>query len=73
MSDYCRQCSIDIFGEDNGELRGLSGAEDTEKGLYPVVICEGCGVVQVDHEGSCVSPDCVHRHGVTNPKPCYKV
>ncbi|MDW9491735.1 hypothetical protein [Sinorhizobium meliloti] len=63
MADFCRQCSIDTFGEDFGDLAALSTVEDTEKGLYAVVLCEGCGPTQVDHEGTCIAPDCVHCHG----------
>lgn len=62
MADFCKQCSYATFGKDFGELAGLSTAEDTSKGLYPVVICEGCGTVQVDHTGTCVSSDCLEGH-----------
>lgn len=62
MADFCKQCSVDMFGEDFGDLKGLSTADDTSKGLYPLVLCEGCGAIQVDHEGKCVSKDC-HENG----------
>ncbi len=58
MADYCKQCSTTIFGKDYGELAGLSSKEDTDAKLYPVVLCEGCGAIQVDHTGACVSEDC---------------
>lgn len=64
MADFCQQCSVAEFGQDFRELAGLSTAEDTAKDLYPIVICEGCGYVQVDHEGRCVSSDCLEKHGV---------
>lgn len=54
MADFCKLCSEDIFGEDYGDLKGLSSVEDTAKGMYAVVICEGCGPTQVDHNGVCV-------------------
>lgn len=63
MADFCKQCSEAMFGEDHKELAGLSTEDDTKQGLYPVVICEGCGHVQVDHEGKCVSEDCFENHG----------
>lgn len=63
MADFCRQCSIEVFGEDLKDLSGLSSPEDTKNGLYSVVICEGCGATQVDHEGVCISPDCLTKHG----------
>lgn len=64
MSDYCQQCSTYIFGEDMGDLSGLSSAEDTIAGLFANVICEGCGFVQVDHEGRCISA-CDEYHNFT--------
>ena len=42
-----------------GDLAGLSTPQDTEKGVFPLVICEGCGPIQVDHFGNCVSEDCL--------------
>lgn len=61
MADFCNQCSK-AMGFPPGDLAGLSSAEDTAKGRYPLVICEGCGGIQVDHEGNCVSPDCHVNH-----------
>ena len=63
MADFCKQCSIELFGKDFGDMEGLSTAEHTESGLYPHVLCEGCGGIQVDHEGRCVSSDCLKKHG----------
>lgn len=63
MADFCKQCSEAEFGEDFGDLAGLSTPEDTAKGLYAVVLCEGCGPTQVDHEGKCVCNDCMEKHG----------
>ena len=40
------------------DLAGLSTEQDTKNGLYPVVLCESCGPIQVNHHGQCVSPDC---------------
>ena len=67
MADFCRQCSEQILGipdaEYLGDLSGLSTADDTAKGLYANVICEGCGFVQVDHTGRCVGgPNCTEKH-----------
>lgn len=61
MADFCNQCSKDM-GFSSGDLAGLSKPEHTSQGRYPVVICEGCGIIQVDHEGNCVSPDCHVDH-----------
>jgi len=62
MADFCKQCSIEMFGKDYGDFKGISSEEDTKNDLYPLVLCEGCGPIQVDHEGKCVSPDCVGKH-----------
>jgi len=62
MADFCKQCNMQMFGADDKSLAGLSTPEDTAKGLYPVVLCEGCGPIQVDHLGNCVSKDCQGDH-----------
>ena len=66
MADFCRRCSIETFGEDFGDLAGLSTSEDTANGLFAVVLCEGCGPTQVYHTGKCIAPDCMEKHGA-NP------
>ena len=55
MADFCKQCSLEIFCEDFGEMAGISTPEHTVAGRYAVVLCEGCGPCQVDHEGKCFS------------------
>lgn len=70
MAEFCRQCSMEIFNEDFQELAGLSTAEDTANGLYASVICEGCGPIQVDHLGSCVTTDCLCKGHVTPTPGC---
>lgn len=62
MADFCKACSIEVFGEDFGEHKGLSTAEDTANGLYCVGICESCGVTQVDHEGVCIGDCAIPEH-----------
>ncbi len=59
MADFCKQCSLKIFGEDFGDLAGLSMIVHTSFRMYCKVICEGCGVTQVDHTGKCVSKNCL--------------
>lgn len=64
MADFCRQCSMDhFFGNDTRDLAGITTKEDMEQGLYALVICEGCGFVQVDPDGNCISRDCAKYHG----------
>lgn len=54
MADFCMRCCIDLYFGPRSDLDGLSTAEDTANGLYPVVLCEGCGPIQVDHLGRCI-------------------
>lgn len=61
MADFCKQCSIDHFGEDFKELAGLTFESEWDNGQAAVVICEGCGEIQVDPNGNCVSNDCLHK------------
>lgn len=67
MADYCMQCSGQLFGGPTNDLSGLSTPENTMDGLFPIVLCEGCGTIQVDHTGRCVSPDCL-EHGHSDVK-----
>ena len=61
MADFCKECSIEIFGEDFKELANISTPEDTANELYVHVLCEGCGPILVDHTGSKVPwNDAVH-------------
>ena len=62
MSEFCKQCSEQLFGRDYHDLSGLSTPEDTAKKLYPVVLCEGCGPIQVNHLGECMSEDETAEH-----------
>lgn len=68
MADFCKACSEEMFDKDFKELAGLSTEQDTKEKKYCVVICEGCGPIQVDHEGVCVNTDCMKAgqpgHGV---------
>ena len=61
MADFCSQCCIDTFGSDYGDLKGLCKEDE-----WVTVLCEGCGPIQVDHTGKCVSRDCLHKHGESN-------
>jgi len=63
MSDYCLQCSTRIFGEDFKELAGITTLEEWAQERACIVLCEGCGPIQVDPEGRCVSSDCFCGHG----------
>lgn len=74
MADFCKQCSIDLLGHDYGDLAGITSAEQWQDRMACVAVCEGCGAVQVDPEGNCVSKDCLRQgkpgHGLPwPPKP----
>lgn len=62
MADFCKQCSLMNFGEDFGDLAGITKPEDQADNRYALVLCEGCGAIQVDVEGVCVSYDCLEKH-----------
>ena len=51
MADFCHICSLSNFGEDFGDLAGITTEEDWAEGKAHVVLCEGCGLIQVDPEG----------------------
>ena len=68
MADFCKQCSIELFGGDLGNLAKLSNEDDTKQELFCIVLCEGCGPCQVDHTGRCISKDCLKKHGVQQVK-----
>jgi len=61
MAEFCKQCADEHGFEP--DYVGLSTEKDTRAGLFCVVLCEGCGPAQVDHEGRCISPDCLLKHG----------
>ena len=63
MADFCTDCSIKTFGEDSGDLAGISTPEDTAKQLFGVGICEGCGATLFDHTGACADIWC-EIHGI---------
>jgi len=63
MADFCAQCSDRIFELDiPSGFTGMTTEKDTLKGRFITVLCEGCGLVQVDHKGVCVT-DCMRHHG----------
>lgn len=61
MADFCKQCSIDTFTEDFGDMQGLCKEDEMVH-----VLCEGCGPCIVDSEGKCICIDCLKKHGNEN-------
>lgn len=65
MADFCKQCSIDNFGEDFQELAHLIKPEQPlPAGMGISALCEGCGLTFVDNDGRCIAPYCLERHGM---------
>ena len=62
MADFCRQCLLEIFGEDTEDLANITTSANEEHGFFAVVLCEGCGPIQVDRAGNCLSKDCEGDH-----------
>jgi hypothetical protein len=59
MADFCKQCSIDIFGEPGIDLADLLTPEEAAQGMCVSALCEGCGPTRVDIEGNCLEYDCI--------------
>jgi hypothetical protein len=60
MASFCGQCSkatFDITNQNDFDHLGDPGEEKAW-----VVLCEGCGPIQVDKDGNCVSEDCLENH-----------
>lgn len=57
MADFCKLCSIELFGQDERDLANLNPKVTLGPGEGFAVICEGCGFVYVNHEGECLGCD----------------
>lgn len=64
VSEFCKQCSLKIFKEDYRELANIIHQADVDVGLYAIVLCEECGPTLVDVDGTCISYNCLEKHGV---------
>ena len=65
MAEFCRQCAEWHFPYAPkfwNDFANMVTEEEWEDGYAAVVLCEGCGTIQVDPEGRCVSSDCL-KHG----------
>lgn len=64
MADYCKQCSMELFGEDCKELAGIGQGLALPGPDYGYeALCEGCGPTVVNDEGVCIYPKCLKQHG----------
>ena len=52
MADFCKKCSIEVWGEDGGDLAGLTTPDQQAAGLYCEALCETCGFILVNPDGS---------------------
>ena len=69
MADFCYQCSMAIEGKDFKELAGITSVLSYMMGKAALVLCEGCGTIQVDPMGHCISNDCLEKgHGRATQK-----
>jgi len=66
MADFCKQCSLEIFTKDFGDLANLHPNKVLKNGYGWTVICEGCGITIVNKAGECISPSC-RKHGNDEP------
>lgn len=62
MADFCKQCSEELFGKDFRELADITTITDEQESRAALVICEGCGPIQVNNKGECISEDCLKEH-----------
>lgn len=67
MADFCKQCSLEYFGEDFKELANLGRGRELSEGCGWTAVCEGCGFIVVNNEGECVDKGC-KLHGQTEVK-----
>jgi len=59
MADFCRAC----WGEAEyaGDLAGITPKKAWNNNKASIVMCEGCGAIQVDPDGNCVSQNCLEK------------
>lgn len=60
MADFCRDCSIAMFGEDTKDLAKLMREESYTSERGAIALCECCGPIVVDFEGKRMSSFAEH-------------
>jgi hypothetical protein len=64
MADFCYECTEKLFGDGSGnDLSGITTEAQEVQARYAHVLCEGCGPIQVDSLGHCMTADCLRKHG----------
>jgi len=61
MAEFCKQCA-DELGFPESDFIGMTSEADWEQNRAAMVLCEGCGMIQVDPQGNCMSTDCDGLH-----------
>tara|TARA_Y100000310_G_C20457350_1_gene703679 strand:+ start:183 stop:416 length:234 start_codon:yes stop_codon:yes gene_type:complete len=54
MADFCKACSIELYEKDLGDFANITTEDDWKEGRAALVMCEGCGPIQVDPNGRCI-------------------
>lgn len=69
MADFCKHCSIKLFGEDSKDLSDLGPERGTLKDGYGWgALCESCGPILVDDDGVCITHNHEQTHSI-KPTP----
>lgn len=66
MADFCKQCSIEMFCEDYGDLAEL--VPWLNLGVVMSALCEGCGPCYVEIDGECTG-ECEFGHKNKEEEP----
>ena len=66
MADFCKQCCIEMWGEDTGDLANLGPVENLKDGEGWAALCETCGGTVVAQDGTCIASWCKY-HGTPQP------
>jgi len=72
MAEFCRAC-MDEFGDGlkYNDAKGFTSKKAWKLGKAALFFCEGCGCIQVDPDGNCVSPDCLKAGEPGHGMPWY--
>lgn len=67
MSDLCRQCTNEIWGEEGSDFEIVPPTSPyAEVAQQNLALCESCGLILVNGEGSCIDPACkLHGNAIT--------
>jgi hypothetical protein len=63
MASFCKQCSIDVFGKDFGDMKDLGPAGELAEDEGWLCLCEDCGLTIVSQDGTCINAGCFKHHG----------